>query len=344
MHGGKGELLFSRGIENDDHFHVISRQSSIHSIRFEIGIPDSFIDRKLQAVRNQILLFTCLTAVFVVFLSLLFAWRSSLPERSFLKRIEIAGITHARYNLFSSLKRTYLDLADVISAEKSHLEISQRTIEAQTALIRTQTIDRIRKALLLGDEVVSRTILRDCVATLPSPEDPLIAALLSRMLSAMIQDLREELPGIIPPMEPLEHIGGSQEKILEYYYPDYFTRICESVRIHKEENISTLRRNVLAFINEHLYDPNMYITMAADHFKISAPTLQKLVKQCTGQTFLTYVEKNRLDRTCELLQGSTYTISQIAIRCGFSSGATFSRSFKRIYGFPPSRLQETQSM
>lgn len=342
MYNANGDLLFTRGMKTTSRSHDVNRQSSTHSIRFEISIPDSFIAQKLQPVRNQILLFTCLTAAFIVFLSFLFAWRSSQPERSFLERVRPTGIAHSGFTVFSSLKRTYLDLADVISAEKSHLEISQRTIEAQTALIRTQTIDRIRKALLAGDETMSHTILRDCVAALPYPEDPLISALLNRMLSAMIWDLKEELPGIVPPVEPPDYVGGSQENIFEHYYQDCFTRICESVNLHKEKSISLLGRNVLAYINEHLYDPGIYITMVANHFNISAPTLQKLVKQCTGQTFLIYVEKRRLDRACELLQGSTKTISQIATACGFSSAATFSRSFKRIYGFPPSRLQETR--
>jgi AraC-like DNA-binding protein len=160
------------------------------------------------------------------------------------------------------------------------------------------------------------------------------------MLSAMIADLIKELSGVIPPIELPEYVLGNQAEVFEKKYPDCFARICENVRLHKEKNISTLGREVLAYINEHLYDPRMYITMAADHFNISAPTLQKLVKQCTDQTFLNYVEKRRLSRASELLSGTGDNIAQIARTCGFSSAASFSRSFKRIYGFPPSRLQE----
>jgi AraC-like DNA-binding protein len=289
----------------------------------------------LQPVRNRIILFTVITAVFVIFLSFLFAWRSSLTERIFLERVRPAGTANTGINIFYNFKRIFLDLADRISTEESRLDISLRTIETQTALIRTQTIDRIRKALISGDEAMSLTILRDCVSALPKTEDPLIAGLLARMLSAMIRDInpREETP---------EYVPGSQEEIFGRYYPDCFTRICESVRVHKEKDISALGRKVLAYINEHLYDPNLYITMVADHFNISAPTLQKLVKQCAGQTFQNYVEKGRLEHACELLLNSTDTITHIASACGFSNSTSFNRSFNRIYGFPPSRFKENK--
>jgi len=98
-------------------------------------------------------------------------------------------------------------------------------------------------------------------------------------------------------------------------------------------------RDVLAFINQRFCDPNLYSTMVADHFKISSRTIQNLVKQCTGQTFLYYIEKLRLEKARELLSSSHDNMTQIAHACGFSNITTFYRSFKRVYGYPPGRLQ-----
>jgi AraC-like DNA-binding protein len=115
--------------------------------------------------------------------------------------------------------------------------------------------------------------------------------------------------------------------------------ICENVQAHKENTMPALGREILAYINENFCDPGLYITMAATHFNISPSTLQKLVKQCTGQTFLSYVEKLRIDKACGLLSSSFDSITMIARACGFSNTTTFYRSFRRLYGFPPSRLQ-----
>jgi len=344
MYNADREFLFSRGSESGGQYHTLSGQNPNGSIQVEIGIPDSFIAVKLRPVKNLMLLFTGITAVFALIISFLFAWRSSLPESAFLRRLRPDGTVHTGINVFYGFKRLFTDLADRISAEESRLGISLRTIETQTALIRAQTIDRIRKALVSGDEATAISILRDCAAALPSPEDPLIDGLLTQMLSAMILDLREELreelSGIIPLIEAPE--SGSRKELFDNYYPDCFTRICESVRVHREKGISAHDRKILAYINEHLYDPNLYITMVTDHFNISAPTLQKLVKEHTGQTFQNYMEKRRLDRARELLLDGADNISQIATACGFSSRESFSRSFKHIYGFPPSRLQNSR--
>jgi len=329
MYDSGGELLFSHGSANNGSYHVVRGRSTMYSLEFEISVPDTLIKTKLRQLRNQILLFTFLTAGFVITLSFLFAWRSSLLQRNFLERISPAGMVQTKYRPFSGYGRLLRELAS--------------QIEAQTALIRTQTIDRIRKALLAGDEAMSRIILRDCVAALPDPEDPLTAAQLSNLLSSLIRELAEKLPGIVVPEEIPEYVPGSQKEFFEHYYTGCFARICKSISAQKEKEIPAIGWDLLAYINKHIYDPNIYTTMVANHFNISEPTLQKYIKQCAGQTFQTYVEKRRLDRACELLLESNETIAHIALACGFSSSTSFNRTFKRIYGFPPGRLQETRS-
>jgi AraC-like DNA-binding protein len=79
--------------------------------------------------------------------------------------------------------------------------------------------------------------------------------------------------------------------------------------------------------------------MAADHFSISPPTLQKMVKSITGQTFLVYVEKQRLRMAYEMLSGGDHTIQETAAECGFANANSFYKAFKRVYGYPPSNIR-----
>ena len=342
MYNSDGKLLFSQNEQSGGHFHIISRQSSPYSIIYEIGIPDSFIMQKLQPLRNLMILFACITAAFVILLSSLFAWRTSQPEMSFIEHIRQSGIATTKFNKFTSLKHIYKELGEAISTKKSQLETSLQIIETQTVLIRIHTIEKIQQALISGDEFTAKAILQDCFTALSRPEDPIITAFLEKMLQDMISGLKYELPEIDLSIKPPVHTG-SQEDIFEKQYPLYFEMICKKIRAYKEKNISSLGREVLEYINENLYNSALYITMVANHFNISAPTLQKLVKQCTSQTFLDYVEKCRMERACELLSNSNESVSSIAHSCGFSNAATFSRCFKRRYGFPPSRLQESHN-
>jgi AraC-like DNA-binding protein len=284
------------------------------------------------------ILFACITAAFILLLSLVFAWRGSMPERTFLKRIGSTRVIRSKNeNMFMGLKQLYAELAENISAMDSRLESSLDIIENQTRLIRAQTIDRIRQALKFGDEAAACTILRDCSAALPKPEVPLIAGLVAGMLAAMLRELKAEYPELLAGVETPDYAPGAQEELFDRRFPACFARICECIRADKEKNISNFDYEVLDYINEHLYDPNLYITAVSERFSISPPTLQKLVRQNSGQTFLVYVEKRRLARACELLAGR-HNIAETAGICGFSSASSFSRAFKRSYGFSPSRL------
>jgi AraC-like DNA-binding protein len=348
MYDGRGKLLFARGAENRGGFHVVSGQSPAYALSYEIGVAGSLIDEKMRPLKNRMLLFAGITAGFVILLSLLFAWRSSAPERTFLERISSVKIIRSEYeghengspfNLFKSLKRIYREAAESISAADTRLESSLSVIESQTHLIKTQIIDRIRQSLSVGNDAAASITLRNCVAGLPKPEDPLIAGLLAGMLSAMIGELEAEYSGLTGAGDPPEYAPGRQRELFEQEFPQYFSRLCEGIRAYKNKDLSDFGRELLDYINEHLYDPTLYITKAADHFSISAPTLQKQIRQSTGLTFLGYVEKSRLDRACDLLTNSRESVSEIAKTCGFSNTSTFSRAFKRVYGFSPSRLQ-----
>lgn len=355
IYDARGRVLLARGEEGNGEgsteggpFHVVAGQSSAYSLRYEIGVADSLINEKMRPLKNHILLFACIATGFVILLSLVFAWRSSMPERTFLERISSTKIIRSEYQvykndsfrgLFKGLKRIYLEAAESITAADTRLESSLAIIESQTHLIEAQTIDRIRQALKAGDEAAACMILRNCAASLPRPEDPLVAGLLAGMLSAMIKEAEAEYAGLITPIDPPEYVPGRQEELFEHRFPGCFSQICEHVRTYKERDISVLGREMLHYINEHLYDPTLYITKVADHFRISAPTLQKQIKQSTGQTFLGYVEKRRLDRARDLLSNSRKSVTEIARVCGFSQVSTFSRAFKQFYGFSPSRLQ-----
>lgn len=343
LYDTRGSILFSRGLkennaDNNETFHILANQSIAAPLRYEIGVPDSLIQQKMRPVKARMILFACITVVFILLMSLVFAWHGSMPERTFLKRIGSTRLIRPHNeNVFIGMKQLYSELAENISTLNSQLESSLDVIENQTHLIRAHIIDRIRQALKLGDEAAAYTILQDCSTTLPKPELPLIADIVAGMLVAMIQELKAEYPELLADVETPDYAPCTQAELFEQRFPACFARICECIHDSREKDISDFAREVLDYINEHLYDPNLYITEVSERFSISPPTLQKLVKQSSGQTFLVYVEKRRLAHAYELLVGR-HSIKETAGICGFSNASSFSRAFKRSYGFSPSRL------
>ncbi len=62
----------------------------------------------------------------------------------------------------------------------------------------------------------------------------------------------------------------------------------------------------------------------------------RIFRALMGETLATFVKRVRLERAVYLMSHrKTDSLTQIALRCGFSSSSEFSRSFRGHYGVPP---------
>jgi AraC-like DNA-binding protein len=193
-------------------------------------------------------------------------------------------------------------------------------------------------ALCNGNDAAACAILEECTSLLSETGDRLVSSLVFNMLHDIIMLLKLENPSILLNINVPRYEGSRQEDLFKKEFPGCFRQIAERIRSNKEDSITAFGRKILEYINEYLYDPELYSAMVLDHFDISQPTLQKLMKIVTGQTFLVYVETRRLTRAYEMLQAGNCTIQEVAAQCGFSKADSFYKAFKRSYGFPPSDI------
>jgi AraC-like DNA-binding protein len=202
-------------------------------------------------------------------------------------------------------------------------------------------LEMIYNSLINANDATACSILRDCVAPLlesPEPEDGLISNIIHNRLSNMVMQLKLENPAALFDINIPAYVQGNRRDLFDRQFPECFRQICERIRSQSQNSITQFGQEIIDYINEHLYDPELYITLISDHFNISPPTLQKLVKKISGQTFLVYVETQRLTKAYEMLQAGKGTIQDVAAQCGFSKADSFYKAFKRTYGFPPSDI------
>ncbi len=67
--------------------------------------------------------------------------------------------------------------------------------------------------------------------------------------------------------------------------------------------------------------------------------LCRLFKEKTGVRLSDYISDKVFVKSCNLLESTSYSIEEIAIRCGFSSAASLTRFFKNKCGMPPSKFR-----
>jgi AraC-like DNA-binding protein len=67
---------------------------------------------------------------------------------------------------------------------------------------------------------------------------------------------------------------------------------------------------------------------------------RKLISELNMSTS-EFIKKIRLEKAKELLTQTNQSINEIAYKVGYSDANYFSRSFSKIYGFPPSQCRQS---
>jgi AraC family transcriptional activator of tynA and feaB len=115
---------------------------------------------------------------------------------------------------------------------------------------------------------------------------------------------------------------------------------CHASGTHGRGERGPLPREILAFVDDNMSDPELTPRRAAERLGVSTRHLHKMFSR-SGTTFGGYVTSERLERVrCELMSMSTRApISELAFRWGFSDLSTFNRAFKRRFGVSPRSLR-----
>lgn len=101
-------------------------------------------------------------------------------------------------------------------------------------------------------------------------------------------------------------------------------------------------KSTIAFMESHL-DETISIRKVAEAVQCSRAKLFDIFKDATGMTPNDYWQRLRIDRSQQLLTGSSKSITEIAMECGFSTSQYFSSVFRKYSGDSPSdyRANET---
>ena len=107
----------------------------------------------------------------------------------------------------------------------------------------------------------------------------------------------------------------------------------------KQTSSSSIINDVLCFVDKHYYDTITLQTFCEiKHYNVSY--ISRRFKSETGMTFREYVQKTRIEKSCELLTGSDMTISEIARTVGYDDIQFFHTVFKRLLHMTPKEYKK----
>lgn len=92
------------------------------------------------------------------------------------------------------------------------------------------------------------------------------------------------------------------------------------------------------YVQTHLGE-KISLTEVADHLHLNSSYFSRMYKKETGEGFVEYVTRVKMEKALEILDQSIKSVEQIADELGFESKSYFLKTFKRFYGLSPKSLK-----
>ena len=133
------------------------------------------------------------------------------------------------------------------------------------------------------------------------------------------------------------------DSLMECMVTELVVRLLQSEYTSSANPASLARQNyrdelfqkVIAFVESKMYEP-LTIADICQEFSLSRSSLQLLFKNTVNQSPKKYISDMKLERSCQMLRENKYTVSEIALKLGYSSIHYFSNAFNQKYHISPS--------
>lgn len=101
------------------------------------------------------------------------------------------------------------------------------------------------------------------------------------------------------------------------------------------DRYGTLIDEAKKYIGENYYCNNFSLNSISNHIGVSASYFSSIFKQETGQSFVEFLTRVRIDKACELLKCTTLRTAEIGEKVGYNDPHYFSAIFKKVVGMSP---------
>ena len=110
----------------------------------------------------------------------------------------------------------------------------------------------------------------------------------------------------------------------------------------EKEILQSDTNTVISQVQKLIYSDlrkNWTVSMLADEIGVSESFIYKKFKQYIGVSPGKYLSEVKINYACSIIEDGKYNLTEVAHLCGFDTIYTFSRTFKNITGFSPSKLK-----
>lgn len=100
-----------------------------------------------------------------------------------------------------------------------------------------------------------------------------------------------------------------------------------------------LQKQMVSYVHQH-YSENIELEDIASFGNISRSKCCKIFQKYLRQSPIAFLNAYRMEISCNLLKDTSFSITQIAISCGYNHPSYFSKMFMRKYGCTPNQYRK----
>ncbi len=119
----------------------------------------------------------------------------------------------------------------------------------------------------------------------------------------------------------------------------YVLKCCERFEAINEKQGDRIVSRVKELIEKNLSDEEFNLETASAMLYFSHNYVRQIFKQITGESFMEYLIRRRMERARELLKNESYKIQEVASQTGYSNQRYFASCFKKYYGYTPTEYR-----
>lgn len=124
-----------------------------------------------------------------------------------------------------------------------------------------------------------------------------------------------------------------------YYAPGFAPSANRIAPKDREPSIPDLFKRCHAMMTETIAAP-LAVSEIADALEINPRRLHRMVRKYTGMTPQHYYRALRLTEAHFMLINSNFSITDVALACGYASSTAFTKAFRAHFGYPPSHNRQ----
>ena len=258
------------------------------------------------------------------------AYRLSNEMKMWVDAPVTVAVTHAFPNLLS-----VIELRDDLLAGNSEFYDKDILLQEQKKLIVTN--------ILLGNYGLSQKVMKGIIKGLAMDDIRYCRNVVVDILSSLNDSLQESNPKMYRSIRPYidYHIIVELQTAddIERYCTRLFGRMKNIAQSKEQLDSSALVNRAKKYVREHIFEDVLLDDIANEVF-FSVSHLRRVFKKETGETFLQYVIRKKMEKAAEMLHYPQYKVYQISDMLGYKSTRYFSKLFYSNIGYYPAEYRK----